>query len=339
MAHLPSGVLYYLMNYRFLQPKWFLERTEHFNFLHPTAPFQWWYFDFLLEDGSTLIVAFVPHQWWPSKEIPDVSAASLFVTLRDPAGVIRKWVWPLPYGDLRYARGRITVGDVFSIEKRSLEYCVLIRTEGVWGDLRVRHSARPFAASPFGRLPLWLLRMAGQKRRPISYASLVPRDHAHIRLAGDGFQVDQGAIAYHEQGRLGSAPHDLGRDGWIWFHIIGKEWGIFGVEDSFICIRGERVSIQYGFPIRTEKYCLSAKEYLDTDNRVLKAAVLEFVTPKVSLHVRFEPSHEEDLTYWPSSDNRQLWSIGYATARVRLEYRGKIHEFSAPALLETCRCR
>jgi hypothetical protein len=327
------------MNYSLLQPRWFLEKIERFHFENPATRFQWWYFDLLLKDGTILIVAFVPQQWWPSVITPDVSKSALFITLRHPSGQIQKWVQNYPASALKLSPNRVAVENIFSIEKKGRVYYVSIKIEGVSGHIQVRAEVAPFAASPFGILPLWLLRMFSQKRSPLSYVSLVPRDRAHVQLEGENFKLDQEALGYHEQGRFDGTPHEFQREGWIWFHIFGKDWGIFGAENTFMYITDGESVIQHTFPMRSETYTILEKKYLQNDNRILQSATLHFKTPEISLSIVFEPSNEDNLTYWPSSEGQELWSIRYATAQVRIEHKGKVETFSAPAILETCKCK
>ncbi len=125
------------MNYCGLQPRWFLEKIERFHFQNPDAPFQWWYFDLLLQDGSLFIVAFMPRQWWPSQTNSDVSQGTLFVTLRDPAGSIQKWQISSPHNKLTHTDMRIAVEGLFMIEKKDNAYRVSVTIEDIKGTLYV----------------------------------------------------------------------------------------------------------------------------------------------------------------------------------------------------------
>ncbi len=199
--------------------------------------------------------------------------------------------------------------------------------------------ATPFAASPYGRLPLWLMRFFGQHRQPISYVSLVPRDTAHVDLEVYGKEINQNGLAYHEQGRFDGTPREFQREGWTWFHIFGSEWNIFGAENAYIYITNGKDAIGHGYPMWHETFTLLKKEYRSHDPRVLQAAMLEFKTGKISLIAMFESSYEDDLIHLSSTDRSQLWSMRYSIAKVSIEYEGKTHKFSAPALLETCVCK
>jgi len=327
------------VNYRFLQPKWFLEKIERFHFLSPTTRFQWWYFDLVLEDGAIIIIAFVPQLWWPSDVEHGVSTSRLFVSLRHTSGTVERWVVDRPSREFKLSDGHAEIADIFSLNKEDGEYHLSVRLPEVKASVQVKATVAPFAASPFGVLPLWLLRLFSQKRLPLSYASLVPRGRARVQLQTSDVNIDQIAMAYHEQGRFEGEPSEFQLKEWAWFHVVGTEWSIFGAEDTFIHITDGHSTIQRGFPMQRETYILSEKQYLENDSRVLQKAALFFKTSEISLNVLFEPSREENLTHWSSADARQLWCIRRATARVHIEHAGKIHDFSAPALLETFRCR
>ncbi|MEK7509087.1 MAG: hypothetical protein AAB605_00055 [Patescibacteria group bacterium] len=285
-----------------------------------------------------LIVALVPQQWWQSDlTSSDTSTSTLFVTLRSPSGVIKKWTVTRPQSELALSDARVALGDIFSIHKKNGEYHVAIRLDGIKGTLRVQSSVKPFAVSEFGTLPMWLLYMLSLKRAPISYVSFVPRDRAWVELEVENREIKQEATAYHEQGRFDGTAHDLSREGWIWFHIFGEEWGVFGAENAYIYITGDDTLIRHGYPMRKETFTLTRKQYWQYDKRVLQAATLDFKIPEISLTAIFEPTNEENLIHYSSSDSRELWSTRYTTARVSIEYSGKTYSFSSPALLETCR--
>lgn len=326
------------MNYGW-EPRWLLENIEHFHFKNPTTRFQWWYFDVLLEDGSLLIVALVPKGWWPSIYAPDEEHSIVFASLRSPDGVIKKWTFSRPGEKLTRLKTGLLLGENFGLEKRGGEYYVSIKVDGLSLEMRVHASETPFAASPFGRMPHWLLRVLSLKHPPISYVSLVPRDQAHVRIETPDGILEKSGIAYHEQGRFDSVARDLPRDGWTWFHIFGKDWSIFGAEDAYINIRGENVLIQHGYPMHTEIFSISEKKYWQKDRRVLQKAKLDFKTSQIRLSVVFEPTDEENLIHYSALDVVQLWSTRFCNAKATIEFTGKIFNFVAPALLETCRSR
>ncbi len=327
------------MNYRYLQPQWLLNAIERFHSSRPTTRFQWWYFDFVLEDGTVLIVAFVPQQWWPSMFSPEVANAILFVSLRDPLGAIKQWTTIRPSTTFTNTLGRVGISNIVSVTKKGGEYRIVLNYEDIGGEINIKRSMPSFAASPFGILPTWLLRLLSQKRAPISYAALIPRGDANIKLKLGNKNIEGRALAYHEQGRFDGTTDEFQRKGWVWVHILGKEWSIFGAEDTFMYMTNGKTAIEHTFPMRREKLVMADKQYSGEEGHIVKGARMEFKTAEVSLSVTFEPSNEKSLTHWLSTDSHEIWSISHAIAHVHIEHKGKRYDFSAPSLLETVRCR
>ncbi len=329
------------MNYRALEPQWFLDKIERFHFSSPIAPMQWWYFDFLLKDGSMLVIAFVPEQWWQSHDSSDISTNTLFVTLRNASGVMQKWTQVCPRSELTYSNMHLELGKLFSIKKEKGKYLVSIQMEGIRARIEVTPSVPSFAASPIGIVPELILHLFSQKTPALSYVSLVPYGNAQVELETDGSRSTEGALAYYEQGRFDGKPEELGFDGWMWFHIFNKEWNMFGSEDTYMCINGSHADIRHGLPMRREKFTVTGKKYLEQDGRVLQAVTISFRTSEITVTATLEALNKEevDIIHWHSLDEKQFWSTRHAIANVHIEYRGKTFNFSAPALLETCRCR
>jgi hypothetical protein len=326
------------MNYAW-EPRWLLENIERFHFTSPTTHFQWWYFDVLLNDGSLLVVALVPRGWWSSEFDSDTSRCTLFVSLRSPGETITKRTLSRPSSELRSWDGHLSLGEKFMLEKRTDEYFVSVKLDGISLDMRVHNSRQPFAASPFGRMPHWLVRALSLKQPPISYVTLVPRDHAQVKITTKDAVLEHDGIAYHEQGRFNGTSHDLPRDGWIWFHIFGKEWGVFGAENAYVHISGPETLLQLGFPMNNEVFTLTNKRFWHRDERVVQDVVLNLKTQDTVLTATFKSPDEENLIHYSASNTVELWSTRYANALVHIEHAGKTYDFTAPALLETCRSK
>ena len=262
----------------------------------------------------------------------------MFVSIRLPDGQIRRRTVTFGLDALRRSDRRIACADSFSIEKMDTGYEIQIEIEGVTGTVRVNPQVAPFAASPFGALPTWLLRLFGQQRPPIAYTSFVPRGSAQVHLNVDELCIQQTGIAYHEQGRFQGTTHEFQFEGWFWFHVLGSEWTIFGAENTFLYMTDGNRIIPHTYPLRKETFVVSKKVYSPVDPRVITAATLQFSTDEISLSVEFDQLDEGNLTYWPSTDPSQLWCIRQAIARVQIRQGKSHHSFSAPSLLETCSC-
>jgi hypothetical protein len=229
------------IDYRSWQPGALLMKLQERNFLEATARMQWWYFDIAMEDGSVLVVAFMPRKWWRDKADARTEEGFLFASLMTADRKVRSFGKAFQPGTISCSKDAVEVPGQMSISvapgaDRGQVYRLSFALDGFEGDLEVSSSVNPYSPMPGGRKPglaRTLFEGAGFGASDFTYVSQVPGGTARGAITLDSHRVAVLGRAYHEQGRLEDAAESLS-GGWHWFHFIHPQWHVFGTPAAFI---------------------------------------------------------------------------------------------------------
>jgi hypothetical protein len=336
-----------LIDYRWLQSAAALRKLERQNFLEKKARMQWWYVDILMNDGSVLLVAFVPKKWWLDTVDASLDDAFLFVTMVSGADRTSRSVSKtLDASRLRSAeRGLgLEIPGALTIARDAGDpatYRFTFDVPEIQGWLEVRSQARPFSAFPRGTLPaLGRAVLLGGRlgTEAFSYVTQVPRGTVSGTLTMGGERIVVDGHAYHEQGRFDDAPARLSK-GWFWCHFLHPEWNVFGSPGVFLYVQQRQDRpIFAGFNLFDRSLGLKNRTMAGEPPHppVFSGGEMRFGYRGLRLSITADPKRNMPLISFPSATTRQIFHTLVTDAELTVERTGTVNSFAGQMILETC---
>ncbi len=325
------------------------QETERFgtlqaaNFGQPKVRLQWWYFDFFLRDGSSMVLAFIPQHWWDEPGPAAPKTAVLMLSLKTKQGLVKRFSATVPQSDLETAAdyvelpGRLKIQAVEDSGRRY--YIIRVNFPQVQGDFVIQPTQPPFAAFPTGMMPGILqtvLSGAPLGAPRFSYVSQIPNGRVTGTLAWDDVQTRIDGQAYHEQGRLDDTPaHQASY--WTWYHFAGEGWTIFGSPGTYIYLQKNDQILRSGFQLITQNYTLTNRTFASPDHaRLLTGGQITFRHDSLSFRLALNPALSKTLICFPSADPNQVWGTVEGKATLFVTEGSQTKRVEGRMFLETC---
>ena len=341
-----------LISYRWLQSASALKKLERKSFLETKAKMQWWYVDIVMNDGSVLMMAFVPRKWWPDTPDANLDDALVMVSWLSAAdGRVRSVSSTLDASRMRVSGERglsLEIPGAISITRSPEElgtYRFGFELPEVQGSVEVRALARPFSAFPGGRLPA--LGRAALLGSPLGgdafeYISHVPRGAASGALTMGSEKVAVDGHAYHEQGRFDEAPERLSK-GWFWCHFLHPEWNIFGSPGVFMYVQQQQrldQPIFSGFNLfdRSMGFKNKTTSGDPAHHKVFSGGEMRFAYDGLKLSIAADPNkNKPPLLSFPSATTKQIYHTLVTDAELTVQRGGgAVDKVAGQMILESC---
>lgn len=344
MAHaMPKSLINKFLSYQ----DW--QRTDRFhqlqvdNFLRPKVRLQWWYFDFFLDDGSSVVLTFIPQHWWEKTEVAKEKKALFTMSLKTRQGLVKRFSSVVSQSEIKTSADHLEIPSHLVIRSTGADdnrtYSILVNFPEVTGVFTIRPTQPPFAAFPTGVMPGLLqtvLSGAPLGAPSFSYVSQIPNSLVSGSLAWDEYQTDISGQAYHEQGRLNDTPERQGSS-WTWYHFAGDGWNIFGTPGSYIYLQqGDRI-LRSGFHIVAKDYTLRNRTFSSPDHaKILTGGEIYFHHEDIDFRIKLSPATAKTLVCFPGTNPNQVWGTVEGTATLSISEGSTTKLLDGRMFLETC---
>lgn len=315
-----------------------LRKTETKNFIGEKALTQWWYFDFFLDDGSVLVLMFVPHHWWADPEMEPDAKTLIYASYLGVDGQVTISEKIIDSSEVIYGENSLKssfLEIVRSHDKKNREYTINFFLDEIVGTAVITSDAKAFSPLPTGSMGSFGTRHILRKGKGLAYryAAHVPQGEAVVNLTVNDSQVDMTGKAYNEQGWFSGQAHQMG-DGWVWFHFVSENINLFGARSFFFLeMNGERI---IGGLNSFNSSCLVSDSIMVADvPNFLMGANLNFNSPKTSFEVTPLGKKNSRLVYIPSEITDQVWGTVLQPSRMDIEYKGQVISEEGRLLIET----
>jgi len=178
-----------------------LRKTENKNFLNEKAPIQWWYFDFFLDDGSVLVLMFVPHHWWNDPVKGKVAKTLIYTSYLKADGELVRSEKIIDPEEVEYSENGIIssyLEIIKSHEKKEREYTVNFFLDEIKGSAKITSEVKAFSPLPTGGMGSFGTRHILRKGKGLAYryAAHIPQGTAVVKLDLDDKQLVLSGKAY-----------------------------------------------------------------------------------------------------------------------------------------------
>ena len=325
------------------------QKTDRFyqiqvdNFTKPKVQLQWWYFDFFLNDGSTVVMAFIPQLWWGMSGSDDPRSSHLSISLKNPAGVVKRFSATFKPSELKVSAQHLEIPDRFSIRSTEVgqdrTYSLQLQFPELKGNFKITPTRPPFAAFPTGVMPGFLqtLISGAPKGAPsFSYVSQIPNGQVSGSLDWGAYQTTIQGQVYHEQGRLDDSPEKQASY-WSWYHFSGEGWNIFGSPATYIYLqKGDQV-IRSGFHLVSGDYYIQNRTFDSPDHpKILTGGEIIFHHENLSFRLKISPATAQTMIAMTSPDPGQVWGTVEGPAQLTVLEGRKKTLIQGRMMLETC---
>ena len=316
-----------------------LRKTEDSNFLGEKALTQWWYFDFFFEDGSVLVLMFVPHHWWTDPEKNPDAKTLIYTSYLKANGELISANKVIDSKEVHYDENGLKCSylEIFrSHDKKTREYTINFFLDEIKGSAKITSNSRAFSPLPTGSLGTfgtrYILKKKG-KGLAYRYAAHIPQGHVSCNLDIGNNHFDLSGKAYHEQGWFTGQPHQMG-DGWVWFHFVSENINLFGARSFFYLeMNGERII--GGFNSFNSRCLFSDPILSNKTPNFLVGGKLSFSSSNSSFEVIPTGKTSTPLVCIPSDDTDQIWGTVLQPSRMNIHHEGKELIVEGMLLIET----
>jgi uncharacterized protein (DUF952 family) len=340
---IPNGLVNKFLRYHQWQKTGRLHRIQEDNFLKPKVQLQWWYFDFFLADGSTVVLAFIPQLWWNEKETGAEKKALMMMSMKTPDGKVQKTSATFSQSDMRTSADHLEIPSRFLIRSsgsgRERKYTIRVNVPGVAASFDIAPTRPPFAAFPTGVMPGFLqtwISGAPQGAPSFSYVSQIPRGNLSGKIAWEGYEAEIIGQAYHEQGRLDDTPERQGSY-WTWYHFSGEGWNIFGSPGTYVYLQKGDTVLRSGFHLVSNDYQIRNRTF-DSDQhaKIMTGAEIRFRHEGLTFQLKMPSATAQTMISYPSADPNQVWGTVEGPAELWVTHGKEKKRMKGRMMLETC---
>ncbi len=315
-----------------------LRKTENSNFLGDKALTQWWYFDFFFEDGSVLVLMFVPHHWWTDPEQKADAKTLIYTSYLKANGELTSEEKVIDSKEVQYNENGLKsayLEIIKSHDKKTREYTINFFLDEIKGSAKITSNSKAFSPIPTGSMGSFGTRHLLRKGKGLAYryAAHVPQGDATVNLEVQDTHLKLSGKAYHEQGWFTGQAHQMG-DGWVWFHFVSENINLFGAR-SFFYLEMDGKRIIGGLNSFNSRCVVSDSVMADNIPNFLVEGSLSFSSSKTSFKVTPIGKTNTPLVCIPSDDTDQIWGTVLQPSRINIQYRGKDLIVEGMMLLET----
>ena len=316
-------------------------KMEDYNFLNEKALTQWWYFDFFFDDGSVLVLMFVPNHWWSDPEKVADPETLIYASYMKANGEVVRAKKIIESKEVQYYENGLKCAYLEILKshnKSTREYTINFMLDEIKGSVQIVSGSKAFSPLPWGSIGTFgtnhILKKKG-KGLAYRYAAHVPKGEVSCNLDVGGDHFDLLGKAYHEQGWFNGQPHQMG-DGWIWFHFASENVNLFGAKSFFYLeMNGEQI---IGGLNSYDRRCLVSDRVLaDDPPNLLVGGKLSFTSSRTSFDVASIGQTSTPLISIPSTETDQLWGTVLQPSRIHIYHNGEELLEEGNLLLETCR--
>lgn len=340
---IPERLVSKLLNYQDWQDIDPFHQLQVDNFLRPKVQLQWWYFDFFLRDGSSVVLAFIPQHWWDKPGLVAERKAVFMMSLRTKEGTVKRLSVVVPQGEIKTSADQLEIPSRLVIRAvghgQDRQYSIRVNFPEVTGVFTIRPTQPPFAAYPSGVMPSILqtvLSGVPLGSPSFSYVSQIPNSRVSGSLTWDEYQTKLDGQAYHEQGRLDDTPERQGAN-WTWYHFAGNGWNIFGSPGTYIYLQQDDRIVRSGFHVITKDYTLRNRTYSSPDHaKIMTGGEISFRHQNVVFTITLSPASSKTLICFPSTDPNQVWGTVEGTATLSVSEGSDTKVLEGRMFLETC---
>jgi uncharacterized protein (DUF952 family) len=318
-------------------------RLQVNNFQRAKVQLQWWYFDFFLQDGSLVTLAFIPQHWWEKPKAVGDRKAVFTMALKPRQGTVKRFTTIVPQSELKVSANHLEIPAHLVIRavegSDANQFSIQVNFPEVKGEFTINPTQLPFAAFPSGLMPgplRTVLSDAPVGSPGFSYVSQIPNSTVSGSLAWDDYQSRIEGQAYHEQGRLNDTPERQGGS-WTWYHFAGDGWNIFGSPGSYIYLqRGDQI-IRSGFHLISKNYTLQNRTYASPDHtKLLTGGEIYFQHENLTFRLRMNPATAKTLVCFPATNPSQVWGTVGGEATLSVSEGSSTQTLAGRMFLESC---
>ena len=319
-----------------------LRETEDTNFLGEKALTQWWYFDFFLDDGSVLVLMFVPHHWWTDPEKESEAKTLIYTSLLKANGELITAEKIIDSNEVHYDKNGLKTSYLEILRSHDLKtrkYTINFFLDEIKGSAKITSSSKAFSPLPTGSMGSFGTRHFLRKGKGLGYryAAHVPQGDAIVELEINDTPLYLSGKAYNEQGWFSGQAHQMG-DGWVWFHFVSENINLFGARSFFFLeMDGKRI---IGGLNSSDRRCVVMDSVMaDNSPNFLLGGGLSFSSSKTSFEVTPIGEITTPLVHIPSDETDQVWGTVLQPSRIKIRHKGKEMIVDGRMLIETSAMR
>jgi hypothetical protein len=316
-----------------------LRKTEHKNFVGDKALTQWWYFDFFLDDGSVLVLMFVPHHWWTNPKEEGDAKTLICTSYLKANGELITAEEIINSNEVIYEENSVKssyLEIIRSHDETTREYTINFFFDEIQGSAQITSDSKAFSPLPTGSMGSFGTRHILRKGKGLGYryAAHVPQGDAIVNLDINDTYISLAGKAYNEQGWFSGQAHQMG-DGWVWFHFVSENINLFGARSFFFLeMNGERII--GGLNSFNSRCVVSDTVMFDNVPNFLMGGNLNFRSSKTSFEVAPLNKTNSRLIYIPSDNTDQVWVTVLQPSIMNIQYKGQDFTEEGRLLIETC---
>ncbi|WP_461128661.1 DUF952 domain-containing protein [Spirosoma aerophilum] len=341
---IPDATVGHFLDYPSWQNTRRLYKLQKNNFGGPKVQLQWWYFDFFLADGSSVVLAFIPQRWWDNVKAGTEKQSMFTMALKTKAGIVKRFTKVIPQSEMTVTNDRLEIPSRLVIESvgsgADRRYTIQVNFDGITGAFTMMPTRPPFAAFPTGAMPgilMTLMSGADWGSPRFSYVSQIPDSQVSGSLTWGEYHTNLSGIGYHEQGRIDDTPERQGGS-WMWYHFSGEGWSIFGSPGSYIYLqRGDWV-IRAGFHAISSQYTLTNRTFASPDHaKILTGGQIFFRHENITFRLNVSPATTKTLVCYASATKpTEVWGTVGGEATLSISEGDEQKTVPGRIFLETC---
>jgi uncharacterized protein (DUF952 family) len=341
---IPDATVDHFLDYQSWQKTKRLYKLQAHNFGGPKAQLQWWYFDFFLADGSSVVLAFIPQRWWDNATSKGDQQAMFTMALKTRTGLVKRFTTDIPQAEIVATANRLEIPSRLVIESIGTgpdrRYSIQVNFAGLAGAFTMVPTRPPFAAFPTGAMPgvlMTLMSGADWGSPRFSYVSQIPDSRVAGSLTWGNHHLDLTGRGYHEQGRIDDTPQRQGGS-WIWYHFSGEGWSIFGSPGSYVYLQHGDEVLRAGFHAIASQYTLSNRTFASPDHaKILTGGEISFQHENVTFRLKVDPATASTLVCYASPTNpTEVWGTVESAATLSISEGDETKTVQGRIFLETC---
>ncbi|GAB4044151.1 DUF952 domain-containing protein [Spirosoma litoris] len=343
-AHLlPKRLVNKFLSYQEWQDTERFHKLQVRNFQRAKVQLQWWYFDFFLQDGSSVTLAFIPQHWWEKPESASDKKAVFTIALKPQEGAVKRFTTVVPQSTIKTSASQLEIPSRLVIRavqgRDDNQFSIQVNFPEIKGEFLITPTQLPFAAYPSGLMPgplRTVLSGAPVGSPSFSYVSQIPNGVVSGSLAWNDYQAHFTGQAYHEQGRLNDMPERQGGS-WTWYHFAGDGWNIFGSPGSYIYLQKGDQILCAGFQLISKNYTLQNRTYSSPDHaKLLTGGEIQFQHESFRFRLKMVPSTAKTLVCFPSASPSQVWGTVGGEATLSISDGSTTQTLGGRMFLESC---
>lgn len=340
---IPKGLVNKFLSYQEWQNPERFHKLQVRNFQRPKVQLQWWYFDFFLQDGSSVVMAFIPQHWWEESSSDKAKNSVFTLSLKTREGVVKRFTTTVPQLEVKTSDSHLEIPSHLVIRsvggRDANQFSIQVNFPEVTGTFTIKPTQPPFAAFPTGVMPGILQTVisgAPLGAPSLSYVSQIPNSSVSGTLAWGEYKAQLTGQAYHEQGRLDDTPARQGGS-WTWYHFSGDGWNIFGTPGSYIYLQQGDQIIRSGFHLLSNEYSLTNRTYSSPDHaKLLTGGEISFHHDDLTFRLTMSPSSAKTMICFPSPNPNQVWGTVEGTATLSITEGSTTKRLEGRMFLESC---